>query len=284
MKKLFVSFVIGALLMSCSNPNGKSWNEYGLKGRVKTCKHTGSQVNYVNGEYVRTGNVRDNIYEFNSDGLIVKFCMINSSELLKKLSFSIHYKYDENGVLLETENFSYDGTFSSKTLYKYNGVLLMETNSYDDFNYKFKQETFSYDGNGLLLSQHLYRNSSLKEYSKYSYRNGSLFLKKVYDAKYNTLRYASRYEDGKEVIRESTAGENMHISYNENDLPSFIKNGKFYMDLFNMSSDDIVEVVGFSDAFYEYKYDSHGNWIEKVEFVGEGKIPMRLEQRVITYY
>lgn len=284
MKKLFVPLVLGLLLISCSNPNGKSWNEYGLKGHVKTCKHIGSRVDYVNGEYVRTGNIIDNIYEFNSDGLIVKFCIVNSDELLNKLSFSIHYKYDENGVLLETENFSYDGTFSSKTLYKYNGTLLMETNSYDDFNYKFKQETFNYDSNGLLLNQYLYRDSSLKEYCEYSYRYGSLFLKKVYDAKYNTLRFASRYENGKEVVRELTTGDNMYIYYNENDLPSSIRNGKLYMNSFDVSSDDIVQVEGFSDASYEYKYDSYGNWIEKVEFVGEGKIPMRLEQRIITYY
>ena len=283
MKKLLLLLVIVQLLISCSSPNGKSWNEYGLKGRVKTCKHTGSRINYVNGEYVRTGNVIDNIYEFNSDGLIVKFSMINSDGLLKDLSFSVRYKYDANGLLLETENFGYDGTLSSKTLYNYKDDLLIEKNTYDDFNYKLKQEIFDYNANGLLSNQYLYRNSSLKEKYTYSYRNGSLFLKQKYDAE-NSLRYVSRYEDGKEVVRESPAGKNMYIHYNENDLPSFIENGKLYMDSFNMSSDDIIEFVGFSDASYEYKYDSYGNWIEKVELVGEGKIPMRLEQRIITYY
>ena len=76
----------------------------------------------------------------------------------------------------------------------------------------------------------------------------------------------------------------MYIYYNENNLPSYIKNGKSYMDSFAMSSENIIEIVGFSDASYEYKYDSYGNWIEKVELVGEGKIPSRLEQRIITYY
>lgn len=283
MEKFFISLILGILLVSCSNPNGRSWAEYGLKGPVRTCKHIESQVNYINGEYVRTGNVRDNIYEFNADGLVVKFSIVNSGELLSKLSFTVHYKYDENGVLLETENFGYDGTFSSKTLYKYNGNLLIETNTYDDFNYKIKQETFEYDSNGLLLNQYLYRNSSLKEYSEYSYKNGELFLKKNFDAKYNSIRFVSRYEDGKEVLRESSAG-NMYIYYNENNLPSYIKNGKSYMDSFAMSSENIIEIVGFSDASYEYKYDSYGNWIEKVELVGEGKIPSRLEQRIITYY
>lgn len=282
MKKI-ISLILGTLLMSCSNPNGKSWNEYGLKGYVKTCKHTGSQINYINGEYVRTGNIRDNIYEFNEDGLIVRFSMISSSELLKKLSFSVRYKYDENDALLETENFGYDGTFSSKTLYNYNGELLIEANTYDEFNSKIKHETFEYDSNGLLSTHNLYRGSSLKEYYKYHYKNGALFLKEKYNGDYNTLRFVSRYEKEKEVLRESPSGD-MYIYYNENGLPSYIKNGKSYMDSFNMSSEDIIEFAGSSDASYEYKYDSYGNWIEKVELVGDGKIPTRLEQRTITYY
>jgi hypothetical protein len=281
MKKFFILSIIGILLFSCSAPSGKSWKEYGLIGRVKTCVCTESSIKYINGIYLRTGNIREDTYEFNSDGLIVKSSSENTEELLNKLSKSLLYKYDENGVLQETEQFANDGTFDAKTLYIYDGNLLKEKNTYDNLNRKIHQETFAYDVNGLLLSQYVGRllfdaKFSSKKCYRYYYKNGSLYQKKTYNAEDNALLYISHFENGKEISRKSSTGKEMSVYYNQNDLPSIVKNGMFNHNSLIMKTKGVTS--------YEYKYDSHGNWIEKVEFVGEGRIPMRLEQRIITYY
>lgn len=46
---------------------------------------------------------------------------------------------------------------------------------------------------------------------------------------------------------------------------------------------NVLSVEDGVDSYYEYKYDSHNNWIERIGYHGETRMPFEIVERTIEY-
>ncbi len=263
--------------------NSNDIERYHLKGKVKSLKYFVYDVKYLN-DSVYEIKIEDFIVpknykiEFNKNGYITKKTEYRSKNdsLIKKGVWL--YEYDNNKIKNEIYYWNNNSKDTSKWTYNYpnkNTTLITQ------------QSTMSPK-----LMYYSYQQNKNKEYYK-SANADSSFIRRtlnVYDKKnriiriekYDNLDYIQdivlkSYSDSLNPYPKITIS-----SYTKYDAPfSIIKY------IFN-SNNDIIEYDSLINSdnkknIIEYKYDTQGNWLEKTEKGGTGKI-YKVYRREFTYY
>lgn len=291
LKNYYLIVISSLLLFSCKNTDEikNDLEEQNLNGWVKSIKQNTYYAVSKFGEIVKGGKYFDeflgesatsfsfeNSYtEYNKNGYLIKsfaffketFIYDKKNKLIEKRYYSDDFKkfslekfkYDSNGLLIESNNFTYINldSLSSKTKYKYddegNNVELNQYNSNGDLTNKAKNK---------------YENKNLIEMKSYDDDGSeSSHFKYVYDKNNNQIKVNLIDESGKtyEKIESKFNDKNQIIA--EKDI-----------------QEAIINVCESKTTIKEYKYtkyDSNKNWIEKIEF--KNSKPLYIIERKIEY-
>ncbi len=282
MKKLFKYCILFSplffLLQSCENNN--DLKDLGLFGKVKSLKETSFMVNQKFGniekgirsrvdyefedtyssnelEFMYTKE-KDFFMTFNENGFILEE---NQFESNGNLYFKYIYTYDEtNSKLLNIHRYFNDGSLDAKFTYQYNSKNIICEIGVDSYENIFSKEDYIYDSNDFLIESNYYENGNYKIYNK-KYTNNSKGL----------------------VIEENEYNPNGQLNckfiytYDENDNPIKIirisnNNSYYYWECIYDSNNNITEIKRFNSTLnefdlnqkYKYEYDSKNNWIKEI--------------------
>ena len=191
-------------------------------------------------------------FKFDEKGNKIEVCFYNSNDELKSTDT---YKYDDNGYLIEQNNFINNQLM--KFLYKYddkgNRIELKGYNSDGSLDYK---STSKYDDKGNKIE--------VCSYNGYVKLTGK-----------NTYKY-----DDKDFLIEQVTENNFktkHI-YKYDDKGNMIEDYNIFLDM-----------NGGIKNIFKYDYDEMGNWVKKIEFkkrdlLDKDGIPQETTARTIKYY
>ncbi len=215
------------------------------------------------------------LYSYNKNG---KLFETKSFYTNGKLINRAEYIYNNNNILIEKTTFENDGGLSERTKYKYNLGKIKEENTYS--------------ANGDLKRNKLFNDKGvLIEDAEYNV-NGILIHKKNYDDRGNCVYEMSNETDPKYYYK---------IIYKYDDKDNCIEELNYYTESGDVSLkkinkyDDKGNIIYYSiyrledrypietKAKVVYKFDSHGNWIERIEFSSDGE-PLKINRRQIEYY
>jgi hypothetical protein len=300
MKKLVMIISIAALTAGSAfaqNNNPKTdWEEFGLKGKVKSVatKHYEAIDKFGSISKGKEGVLAgDTLLQFNNNGNLVKRCFYyahdggylndcetltsdNDNNKITSGSFTYGYyvtKYDNKRNLIETNHYRLeDGNLAYKEMHKYNeNGNLIETNYYSSEGKLESQRIYKYDTKQNLIEEVGDNNNGIQHKLKYKYDDRGRQIEQYGYNKFETLVYKLIYE------------------YNNRD--EIVKDFKYYYDDKENEYHSEWDYVTYwhSDfihkSFYEYtKYDNKGNWVERITYEGEAKIPMSITERTIEYY
>ena len=196
------------------------------------------------------------LYEYDTNGNQIKFSEYNNNDELVGLEM---YEFDVVGnrtsaTSYNTNKFELEinGAIASITNYKYddlgNKIEEINYNSKEVINYKV---TFKYD------------NKNIAEMESFD-TEGKLSSKSTF-----------KYDDKNNVSEVNVFIETPPLT----EIEEVNENGVKYTQETTYASDELyLENV----ITYTYKYDSRGNWIEKIKI--ENEIPMEITTREFVYY
>ena len=232
----------------------------------------------------------DNNYNVISINSKTYYCESHHSE-----SLVTHFKYNDSGKKIEESEYKSDGSLIRKYIYKYddkgNRIEISQYKSDGSLRGKY---ICKYDDKGNEIERSWYKSDGSLDWKcicRYDYKgneverswykpDGSLDWTCVYkyDDKGNKIEESEYKPDGsnewKDIYKyddKENNEEKNRYKYDE----SFKKGGKYN------SHGDITED---ESNGYEYKYDKQGNWIEKITYKGEARIPEFITERKIEYY
>ena len=94
------------------------WQEFGLKGKVKTVETSSYEIKIVFGESKQVLSSKY-IYKYDAAGNKIESACYKADG---SLSFKYIYKYDAAGNKIEQANYRADGSLSGKTIFKYDAA------------------------------------------------------------------------------------------------------------------------------------------------------------------
>ena len=304
--KTFVTIsAVAVALVSCGNSSETKQNEkkYSYQGCELNCpvQSLEQRIYDASGSYgdVVKGDLLDGGYiaEFNQVGNVVKIVQYDENWNLKKV---VTCKYDEDDNLIEEIVRSNDGRLIERLIKEYNdegeGKLTSRT-QYDENGEVKSYSTKEYEGGYLVKSTTVGEIETVKQckrdgeivleistyedgklmnsvhYSKYDPKGINEYV--VYDADgVKTKEVYVRYDDKKEKVEERR-----HDFMNDSNYVYKVeRNDKGHM-IHTYRSDNGSE----SEDYYEYEYDSKGNWIKKIVYWGKAKRPVMIVERTIKY-
>jgi hypothetical protein len=207
-------------------------------------------------------------------------------------------KYKKNDILITKGTYIYDseGRRSQSDIYLFDGKL-------------DKQIRFIYDDQGILKEQHELKDGQLTLKTIYEYdENNNLLSFTNYDKDQKMeVKEEHRYGPDGNIVssviinKSETVIASMVYKHDDHgrktEVMAFSKGGRIefrrlfqYNDQGDMSRMTVYSRGGhFSDCeAYRYKYDEHGNWIEKHESTARVdtsyQCPIRIVYRSIEYY
>ena len=281
MKKTSVIVSILMIIASCTSIDKKTTWEYdGLKGKVKSTKAIAYNVIDTDGQ-ISKGQIMEGTHvliKYNPDGEWTEYRSFNSdgsnmwAELpaAKKgniqerydytysnsdstLSRKFTYKYDKKGDVIASYRFNSTDSLISKYVYKYN-------------NKRMTTEMLNFNSLDSLISKLIYEYDDMGNLSKVSKfdANENMIDKTIntYDNKGNRIEKYD-YNSENELMNKTV------YFYNEND---------FYSEIYYYNALDSLE----KKTGYQYKYDSNGNWIEKIDCQNDSAV--KITEREIEYY
>ena len=258
-------------LSACS----KKYDEYGLNCKVKSVLEQSYSMTMKFGEPAKEYRVQNELMEFNENGQMVSkniYYDYESDEL--ELREKEIYKYNDNGLLVEMDEYRGDGSYSGKETYEYNDLGL-KTNEYwydsdNKVSYHYHMEYndagnetlyVSYDnGHENWRHEKTYNNNNFL-ISEVSYEKGKLWCTSEWTWDEDKLiSIKNIFGDGRVIIDNP---ELFKLTWNENGLP------------INSDHDDWGNVT------YEYvTFDKKGNWTKRI---AHGSEYSYITEREITY-
>lgn len=296
MKNLFVKTISLVLIsfmyiLGCSKEKPKEFpynksdlEKMKLRGKVKTCREYSYKANSSFGKISKgerqyeEGLEDGDFYTFNTNGFINERIEYDIKDDIKEKNT---YIYDENEKLIETKRYYSDKKSLYLLIYKYDekGFLVERTlyNSKGNIDFKEVYENqkenneitvnrYENDGELYSSSNSRYDNKgNIVEYRDNTYsENGSSNLTfYLYDNQGNLIE-----ENWASTLTDDGRTLNIISNYNYNK----------YGDKIEYWFDDSTE----SKTTYEYEYDSHNNWIKRIEF--DRRFPKFILERKIEYY
>jgi hypothetical protein len=255
------------------------WCAERLKDKVKSVKTTTYQAIDKFGE-INKGEVIDwELIQYNSKGNRTQ--KSNSDDKNYKMT----YKYDNQDRITEEDIYTFDGEPGLKHVFKYdnNTGKLIQRISYNVAD------------NGSLYEKVLYLYDAVSEnYESHEYgSDGNLISKFIFD---NNGKMLEEFPNTDSSINKYQYDENGKLTaiyrygldyYGENEVKRELQ--------YNDKENIVVDISYESDNYLEnsvkkinytakYKYDSKGNWIEKIMYKSEAEIAIYIEVREIEYY
>ncbi|WP_321298963.1 hypothetical protein [Marinifilum fragile] len=185
------------------------------------------------------------------------------------------YTFNKNGYILTCENF-FKGNLTTIVNYKYNDLRYKTQEIKSSPHYQRKSiDRFKYDKNGLKI----YDNSPWHNIYLYG-KNKKIICELIYDTNGSFLRKRLFYHNEKnqnhltiEYVDDLNNPDiKVERKFNEKGLPI---EEKFYLNE-SYHGNPYAEFIT-----YSYKYDSSGNWIEKIRI--SDKFGKTSEKRLIEY-
>ena len=268
-------------LSSCT----KKCDEYGLNCKVKSVLEQSYSAKQKFGEIDCDICVNLELLEFNNDRQMTSKSMFydwgfkpgDDLELREKEI----YKYNDQGLLIEKDEYNKDGDFTGKEVYKYNDQGL-QTDEYSygskgDLWYNYHHE-YDEDGNNTL--------------SAWYDKDGSESWKweKTYDSNHHELTFV-HYEDGKMYDHGEYTwdGDNLISAkyYNHDssvEEKTFNESDFFYFSKDENGLDINVSHEKWGNVTYEYvTFDKKGNWTKRYANDPKTNEVKYITERVITY-
>jgi hypothetical protein len=202
-------------------------------------------------EFDTTNNINNKLaYVYNDLGQLTQTIAEEGSTN----PFTTKYSYTTSNNLLNKEELSVDGKIIKTTSYEYDAVgnkKVIDT-TYSSIGGRYKSKVELYDANENMLEQTRF-DDKLEIVSKYEYS---------FDKNNNNIEFKSYSHGG--VLQGV-------FIYKFDDKNNMIEESKF-----NVSKNLKDSLI------YEYKYDSQGNWTEKI--TKHQSIPKNIVKRNIQYY
>ena len=244
---------------SC-NPTVKDIERYQLQGNVK-------HIDIVEELNVSTAY-------FNQMGMLDSIIRYTLQDTLRFI-----YVYNSKGLLSELQVKHTDGKYEALYEYVYQGEIVssfafrgVDMQVLDRWNYEIesgKQVRSSYYNEGVLINR-----------SEYSY-NGLDKTEKVYSPENELLgETIYKYASPGRISFINSNGFVIEIEYGEDNLPSRSTNAVIGHDgeIFTNADSHLYGAI-----HYEYIKDAHGNWIERIELLGDEKVKGKTIRRNIIY-
>ena len=307
MKILAVMLFVASFAMSCgsSAENKKdkkklSYEKYELNCPVKSIdvrtyeasskfgeviKGEPTYGNYL-AEFDKAGNLLMRT-EYFSDGdmyLVRKFKYDEQNNQIEEISYSregeqtslLQCEYNDAGQLIKYIRYDEDGNVDFFGESEYEDEYLVKSRSvrYDEDGATDEEEwVFNRDGK-MLLESSLYMNGKLENVYKFSKFEENCVVEGVkYDA--DGVKLSEFYEEsdghGIKLIKSHDFIDDSESEYRVK------RNDRGHMVyIYNSKAEH-------KETYYEYEYDSKGNWTKKVKFEGVMKKPVEIIEREIKY-
>lgn len=192
------------------------------------------------------------------------------------------YKYNENGLLVESCTYDEDGDLEHRNDYEYNasGELTKQittTSSYWRDTPTVTTVEFIRNESGLAEERYT-KNNRLLAVLKYHKNDTTGVEFTICDQKSDetTKGYTCLDEKGRVVEENYGDGVVCKAQWNEKGLPVHTVNYTPYRNTHLMKSES-------EEYFIEYEYDQNGNWVKQTLYKGALKTPTTIYERVITY-
>jgi hypothetical protein len=207
---------------------------------------------------------------FNKDGLIQKIISFDENDKIDELTT---YEYEDGRKKFET-NYNSKGELFNKTVFIKEGQILREQLYIKDGSLNDQYYIYTYDEKGRIVKKerkyHENKLSLTPRIDYFSYDNYNR-LSKVIDGRHQyTITYIDIYSKNPakwiefDTEKKKVTGEVILEYNNKGDLIKTIEDGKL-------------------KKYYEYTYDERDNWITRIEFETEAKIPESIVNRKIEY-
>ena len=274
---LFLSFI------ACSDKPENDLSNFNLKGKVKSFSQESYEVK-VRKENIIKGRKIDGFNEPDAP--------------FSPSSFRIHFKFDENGNTIETNNVNSKGKLHDKSIYKYNdkGNLFESSTLYKE-NETTKQ-IYNYNTKGKLIGINYFRNEKFFMEDYYQY-----------DDKGNLIDYSSWTVDPKKLqwqthFKYNEQGNLIEKEHNRSENDSYVETFK-YDDRGNIiikkggldekttyvydEKNNVIQKTYYNEKDeiqrslnFEYEYDNNDNWTKRVAFILDK--PGAISIREYEYY
>ena len=197
---ILTTITIIAALTSCN----KKCDEYGLNCKVKSVLEQSYSAKQKFGEIDRDICINLELLEFNNDRQMTSKSMFyyfgfkpgDDLELREK----VIYKYNDQGLMVQMDEYDKDGDFTGKEVYEYNDQGL-------------QTDEYSYDSDGKLWShEHMEYNEFGKPLSElYTYNDESHKWEYIYNENNDCIAAIHYDNDGKEDRRSEFTYNNHHL-------------------------------------------------------------------------
>ena len=252
-----------------------------------------SQNNLIN---TQTENLIGNVKSYEKK-TIVK--MKNSDEFT--LKYHVKYVFDKDGNIASIESYGSDNTLDSKEVFFYTDGNLKEITQYNSVGKAGKITLFDYDEKNRINSKRKFNTQGkLQEETSYLYNSKNQlatqqklipsinYLMKenyTYDAKGNRVKSEKKARIGTTIEVFQYNAEHLVIKKMEYNAMGELFSEIDYKynkqkDKIGLSKKDQSGEISYFEN-YHYKYDSKGNWIEKISF--ERDLKVSVETREIAY-
>lgn len=300
---------IAALLATCSSNKEFNTNRYQMNGNVLSVKVVSYDATTRFGEVVKEDADDYNdcvVYRLNNQHLIEAESHFYYSTYRDRdiLTMMTKRAYDGERLLSE-EQYDDDGDLEMKHTYKYDGDKVTSIVKYNNESEVIEKSLYTYDGDHQsivvyddegevirriestfdgkeLVSETIYDATGQKTLVCTLSKSGDAYTYNYEDlAADNIYSYTSKSDKHGRLIyiahSTNMGTEELFIEYDKHGNATICRGGETSLDGRYFLVEDGV------DSYYEYKYDSHNNWIERIGYHGETRMPFEIVERTIEY-
>lgn len=215
------------------------------------------------------------MYEFNNNGYLSETRTVNGED---EVTFRDVYTYDDQNKPINIGSKTGSGNPVSNTKLTYEGERLLKKEIYSQDT--DRRQTYDYAYPDLTHTEITYRmDGDLGSVTKTTMDGNKVVKREIFNhvgACITTEEFTYNEQDKPiQVIRD---GQTSLIAYNDRGLVARTERA-FYHTFGDLTfyTEDVYT--------YEYEYDSIGNWIKRMVYVGEGdsKQLEQIDERTITY-
>ena len=279
---LLFAFILNAFKIPLED---NDWNDYGLKGKVKSFKMTTYKAEIHFGNIVKGERVedllddRDKEYFFDVNGNVRRVNDFNQDGTIR---YRLEYKYDENGRNYETNSYRGDGILDDKCINRFNNKGKVDLrNNYNTEGKLYRSEYLRYNDKELISERKLIYNDGSSTIISYKYNADSKLILEnwIYDSIFK--------EEHKELNIDNSFSL-YEYDNNGNKIEEVWSSGTKFTYKYN-NQNTLIEIYKFADdgslierQKFTYEYDKIGNWIKRITYLNDK--PIYIKERLFEYY
>lgn len=262
---------------TAEEPNDSEFHyqHFDLKHHPVSVKDIHCDATMEDGKIVTINEFGYTLYVFNPNGYLSEMQTVNEED---EVTFRDVYTYDDQDKPVNIASKSGSGNPVSNTKCTYEGVRLLKKEVYSqDMD---RMQTYDYAYPDLTHTEITYRmDGDLGSITKNTMDGNKVIKRDIFNHTGDCITTeAFTYNEQNKPIQVIRNGKTSLIAYNDRGLVARTERAFYlaYGDL-NFYSEEVYT--------YEYEYDSVGNWIKRMVYVGEGDAKQleQIDERIITY-